>query len=88
MKTATETSYKIAIVIILILGLFGLLYLAKMETDKSVHLYRIEFEGNRIWTNEVLFREDGGAEFIDLNSKRKYIVYGSYAIIQPKTKNK
>lgn len=73
--------------VILIGGLFwGLSFYVKSERDTKVHLYRVQFDNTVIWTKEVVFRENGGAEFIDVKTNKKFIVYGSYAIIEPKTK--
>ena len=73
--------------VILFGGLFWTLsYFVKEQKKEQVHLYQISFGNTLVWTKEIKFRNDGAAEFVDLNSNRKFIVYGSYAIIQPKTK--
>jgi hypothetical protein len=58
-----------------------------IKQDKERNkMYRIDFDGHRIWTEKVVRTEDGSIEFTDTESKRKFAVYGNYAIIEPKSK--
>jgi hypothetical protein len=64
----------------------GLVVLMIKQENQRNKMYRIDFDGHRIWTEKVVKTEDGGIEFTDTESKRKFAVYGNYAIIDPKSK--
>ncbi len=64
----------------------GLIVLMIKQDKERNKMYRIDFDGHRIWTEKVVRTEDGSIEFIDTDSKRKFAVYGNYAIIEPKLK--
>lgn len=55
------------------------------ERDKE-SLYRVDFGDQRVWTKEIIMVDNGGIEFVDVKSKRKYSVHGNYAVINPKNK--
>jgi hypothetical protein len=64
----------------------GLIVLMIKQDNRRNKMYRIDFDGHRIWTEKVVKTEDGSIEFVDTESKRKFAVYGNYAIIEPKLK--
>jgi len=66
-----------------IVSLIALMIKQDKERNK---MYRIDFDGHRIWTEKVVMADDGSIEFTDVESKRKFAVHGNYAIIEPKLK--
>lgn len=62
----------------------SLIVLMVRQDGRREKMYRIDFDGHRIWTEKVVRTEDGSIEFTDAESKRKFAVYGNYAIIDPK----
>jgi hypothetical protein len=72
---------------VFIVGTFvSLIFLMLKQDSKRNSLYRVDFDEHRIWTEKVVKTEDGGVEFTDVESKRKFVVYGNYAVIDPKSK--
>lgn len=70
---------------VFIFGSTIILIVLMIKQDKERNkMYRVDFDGHRVWTEKVVRVEDGSIEFIDKESKRKFIVYGNYAIIDPK----
>lgn len=72
---------------IFIFGSIVSLIVLMIKQDKERNkMYRIDFDGHRIWTEKVVMVNDGSIEFTDVESKRKFAVHGNYAIIEPKLK--
>ncbi len=57
----------------------------KDERDKE-SLYRVDFGNQKVWTKQITMIDNGGIEFVDISSNRRYSVYGNYAVINPKNK--
>lgn len=64
----------------------SLIVLMIKQDNERNKMYRIDFDGHRIWTEKVVMVDDGSIEFTDVESKRKFAVHGNYAIIEPKLK--
>ncbi len=72
---------------IFIFGSTIILIVLMIKEDKERNkMYRVDFDGHRIWTEKVVMVDNGSIEFTDIRSKRKFAVHGNYAIIEPKLK--
>jgi hypothetical protein len=70
-----------------LVGLIALFVHFNIKDERNKEgLYRVDFGNQKVWTKQITMINNGGIEFVDLNSKRKYAVYGSYAVINPKNK--
>jgi hypothetical protein len=47
----------------------GLIVLMIKQDNRRNKMYRIDFDGHRIWTEKVVKTEDGSIEFVDTESE-------------------
>ncbi len=61
-----------------------LMYQATELENQRKHYYRVDVNGQSIWTKEVTF-DDGSVSFVNIENGRRYKVVGAeYVIIEPK----
>lgn len=72
------------LVIVFILLFISLAFVVAKDEKQKDGLYRVYFNDHSSWTENVIQVDENTIEFIDIDNKRKYVVRGSYAIINPK----